>query len=112
MPENYLASPEVDRVIRAGIEDARLIELLYGGGTRVVEPHDYGEKNGVVKLLAFQVAGTSTHPLPNWRWFEADKISSVRLLERSFRGGRPNPSGKHHHWDKLFARVRPGSSPE
>ena len=35
-----------------------------------MEPHDYGEHNGVIKLLTWQIAGSSTSPLPNWRWME------------------------------------------
>jgi hypothetical protein len=33
---------------------------------------------------------------------EIDHISSAQLLDQTFSGGRPAPSGKHHQWDKLF----------
>ncbi len=104
-----LAKPEpnVDQLLRMAIKQRRLIRLLYGGKERIVEPHDYGIHNGSAKLLAYQVAGASSNRLPNWRWMEADSISNIQLLDRTFPGGRPSPSGKHHGWDALFIRVTP-----
>ena len=34
---------ETDAMLRAAIEQKRLLELNYLGKLRVVEPHDYGE---------------------------------------------------------------------
>ena len=103
-----LPAPEssVDELLRTAIEQRRLIRLLYRNKDRIVEPHDYGVHNGVVKLLGYQVGGASSGKLPNWRWMETDLISDIRLLDRTFPGGRPAPSGKHHQWDKLFIRVK------
>jgi hypothetical protein len=98
----------VDELLRMAIEQTRLIRLLYRNKVRIVEPHDYGIHNGSVKLLAYQVGGASSGRLPNWRWMEVDLISDVHLLDRTFPGGRPGPSGKHHVWDTLFVRVKPG----
>lgn len=67
----------------------------------------YGERNGVIKLLTYQVGGSSSGPLPNWRWMETGLISDAELLDQTFPGGRPTVSGKHHKWDKLFLRVKP-----
>jgi hypothetical protein len=94
-------------LIVAAIEQKRLIRLRYKNCERIVEPHDYGIHHGSAKLLAYQVGGSSAHRLPNWRWLEQDLISEVRLLDQTFPGGRPTPSGKHHQWDKLFIRVKP-----
>ena len=74
---------------------------------RIVEPHDYGEHNGTVKLLTYQVGGSSTGPLPDWRWMETNLISDAELLDQTFAGGHPTASGKHHKWDKLFLRLKP-----
>jgi hypothetical protein len=52
------------------IVQRHLIELVYKGRRRIVEPHDYGVHKGAVKLLGYQLAGASSGPLPNWRWFE------------------------------------------
>lgn len=97
----------VDGLLRAAIEQKRLVQLVYGSKLRILEPHDYGVYKGSVKLLGYQVGGSSSGPLPNWRWMEVKSISDIHLLDRTFPGGRRSPSGKHHQWDRLFLRVKP-----
>lgn len=105
--EGLLAvQPDLDRLIRLAIAEAKLLELHYEGKVRIVEPHDYGRHRNSIKLLAYQIAGQSSGPLPNWRWLEIAKISQARILDRTFAGGRLAPTGNHHRWDELFARVR------
>jgi hypothetical protein len=99
--------PNIDKLLRTAIEHKRLIRVVYQNRNRIVEPHDYGIQNGSVKLFGYQVGGSSSHKLPNWRWIQTDQISDIHLLSQTFPGGRPNPSGKHHKWDKLFIRVKP-----
>jgi hypothetical protein len=101
-----MPDPHLDQLLRTAIEQTRLLRLRYQNKVRIVEPHDYGEHNGIIKLLTYQVGGSSSGPLPNWRWMEADLISDAQLLDQTFPGGRPTASGKHHKWDKLFLRVR------
>ena len=100
-----IADPEVDRRLRAAIEQRRLIRLRYHGKDRILEPHDYGMQNGRARLLAYQIAGSSTGRLPNWRWFDTGEISDLELLDKTFLGSRTAPSGKHHKWDEIFIRV-------
>ena len=102
--------PELDQLLRTAIEQTRLLRLRYRNKDRIVEPHDYGQHNGVIKLLAYQVGGASSGPLPNWRWMETDLITDAELLNQKFPGGRGAASGKHHRWDKLFLRVKPAES--
>lgn len=97
----------IGTLIVDAIKQRRLIRLVYKNRERIVEPHDYGIHNGSAKLLAYQVGGSSTHKLPNWRWLELNLISKIQLLDKTFPGGRSTPSGKHHQWDKLFIRVEP-----
>ena len=99
--------PEFDQLLRTAIKQRRLLWLHYQNKERIVEPHDYGLHNGVVKLLAYQVGGFSSGPLPNWRWMETDLITDARLLDQTFPGGRGASSSKHHKWDELFLRVEP-----
>jgi hypothetical protein len=99
--------PERDELLRAAIEQRRLIQLRYDDKTRILEPHDYGVQKGVIRLLAYQVGGSSSGKLPNWRWLDVHRISEPQMLTRTFRGGRSIPSGKHHKWDQLFIRVKP-----
>ena len=98
---------EIDALLKKAIKEKRLIEVVYQDKRRIVEPHDYGVHGGVVKLLAYQIAGASSGTLPNWRWMEISQMSDVRLLDRTFAGGRSIGSGKHHEWEKVFARVEP-----
>jgi predicted DNA-binding transcriptional regulator YafY len=85
----------------AAIRHKRLIALRFKDTDRVAEPHDYGVRNGRQTLLAYQLK-----PETGWRWFEIERISALSVLEeKSFAGGRSAPSGKHHAWDRLFARV-------
>jgi hypothetical protein len=100
-------NPRLDQLLRTAIEQTRLLRLCYRNKDRIVEPHDYGKHNGVIKLLTYQVGGSSSAPLPNWRWMETDLISEAQLLDEVFPGGRPTASGRHHNWDELFLRVKP-----
>jgi hypothetical protein len=99
--------PRFHRTLMTAIDRKRLIACLVDGKRRVAEPHDYGVHKGKVRLFAYQIEGESSAPLPGWRWFDIPKISKLALLRRSFPGNRPAPSGKHHRWDQIFARVRP-----
>jgi hypothetical protein len=102
-----MPDPNLDQLLRTAIAETRLIRLRYRDRERIVEPHDYGEHKGIIKILTYQVGGSSGGPLPNWRWMELEQISDVHLLDQTFPGGRPTLSGKHHKWDKLFIRVKP-----
>jgi hypothetical protein len=66
--------------------------------------------DGVIKLLNWQIGGSRSGPLPNSRWMETDQISDAQLLDQTFLGDRPTPSGKHHKWDELFLRVKPADT--
>ena len=99
------SEPDINPLLWKAIAETRLVRLFYKNRERILEPHDYGIKNGSSKLLGYQIAGSSSHKLPNWRWMEANLISDIQLLNQTFSGGRP--SGKHHKWDKLFIRVKP-----
>jgi len=99
--------PNINPILWKAIDERRLIRLTYKARERVVEPHDYGVHRGIVKLLGYQVGGSSSHKIPAWRWMEESLISGIELLNRRFPGGRPTPSGKHHQWDKILIRVKP-----
>lgn len=100
-------APTIDQLLRTAIEQKRLVQFNYKNKPRIVEPHDYGVHQGSVKLFGFQVGGQSSEPLPNWRWALVNSISDLNLLNRTFSGRRPTPSGKHHRWDQIFIRVKP-----
>lgn len=95
-----------DPLLLSAIEHRRMIRLAYHGKNRLVEPHDHGILNGSVQLLGYQIAGSSSRPLPNWILMKANEMEGLELLEKTFAGGRPPASGKHLRWDVLFIRVQ------
>jgi len=97
-------------MIWTAIEEVRLIRLVYHQNPRILEPHDHGILNGSVQLLGYQVEGSSSRPLPNWILMKANEITELTLLEQTFSGGRPTPSGNHVQWDRLFIRVKPAAT--
>src|SRR5271169_724853 len=65
-----MPDPHLDQLLRTAIEQTRLLRLRYRNKDRIVEPHDYGQHNGAIKLLTWQNGGSSSGPLPNcagWR---------------------------------------------
>lgn len=90
----------------AAIEQRRMIRLVYHGKDRLVEPHDHGVLNGSVQLLGYQIAGSSSRPLPNWLLMKVHEMVDLKILDQTFPGGRPTASSKHLKWDVLFIRVK------
>jgi hypothetical protein len=90
------------------IVDTRLIEFVYKSGrSRIVEPHDYGIRGGVERLLAYQISGASRSGAPHgWKHFDVDGMTQLRVLDRRFPGSRSDSSQHHGNWDTLFARVK------
>ncbi len=100
---------ELDSVLRSAIANKQLLRFRYKGNERIVEPHDYGIQNGLIRLLCLQVGGRSSSPIPGWRLVDVDGIEDFEILDRHFRGSREVPSGKHHRWDEIFVRVEPST---
>src|ERR1044071_5444918 len=96
-------------VLWSAIEAKRVIRLIYHHKERILEPHDHGILNGSAQLLAYQVGGSSSRPIPNWILMKANEITDLELLDQTFPGGRPTASGKHLKWDNLFIRVKPAT---
>jgi hypothetical protein len=96
----------IDNLLRMAITQRRKIRFWYGGKERIAEPHDYGIQKGQLCLLAYQVAGqSSSGHLPNWRWIDVSRIKDLEVLDQTFAGNRPAPSGQHGKWDQLLLRV-------
>ena len=89
------------------IREKRLIEFAYKGGpARVVEPHDYGIRGGIERLLGFQISGQSASGASHgWKQFDVNQIRQLQVLERRFAGSRADSEQHHRMWDTLFARV-------
>ena len=77
----------VNAQVVSAINEKRLIEFVYKDGrARVVEPHDYGVRGGVAKILAYQIGGASRSGTPHgWKWYDVDDMRQLTLLERHSR---------------------------
>jgi hypothetical protein len=96
----------MDQQIIDAIRNKRMIEFDYGGFHRVAEPHVYGRNGAVDQLLVYQVGGgSSSGGLPEWRRVDVPRITGLVVLDRTFFGARPNPSGQHSSWDETYAIV-------
>jgi hypothetical protein len=93
-------------LIRA-IVQKRLIQFVYKTGRpRIVEPHDYGVRNGAEALLGYQISGESRSGQPHgWKQFEVEDIKQLRVLDRHFQGTRADKAQHHREWDEIFGRV-------
>jgi hypothetical protein len=103
---------DLDRLLHEAIRTNHLLRFRYKNQERIVEPHDYGIQNGIVRLFCYQVAGRSSSRLPGWRVVDVHKIQECEMLERRFAENRETPSGKHHKWDEIFIRGEPRQKTE
>ncbi len=88
------------------IRNRLMIEFDYGGHHRIAEPHVYGRNDGVDQLLVYQVSGgSSSGGLPEWRRVDVPRMSGLSILEDTFPGPRPNPSGRRSSWDQVYEIV-------
>ncbi len=96
----------MNRQLVNAIRNRRMIEFDYGDHRRIAEPHVYGLKDGTEQLLVYQVAGgSSSGGLPEWRRVDLPRMSGLSILEDTFVGPRPNPSGRHSIWDQIYEKV-------
>src|SRR5207253_7745938 len=95
------------QLIWASIEERHHIRFFYDGKERITEPHDYGIQNGRVRLLVYQFAGRSnSERLPAWRLVDIAGMSEIEVLETTFPGNRPAPSGQHQLGSDFHPRRR------
>ncbi|WP_027468701.1 hypothetical protein [Deefgea rivuli] len=94
-------------LIEQAIHEKKVIEFNYGGRLRVVEPHVFGVLDGQNQILGYQIGGQSSQGnIPDWRRFDLNKMTGMKLTETFFPGVRPCPSGRHSNWDRTFALVK------
>jgi hypothetical protein len=100
-------SDELDRLLLKAINGKYLIKFNYKGQERIAEPHDYGLQKGIARLFCYQIGGKSSSPIPGWRLVDVSGMQNYELLEKHFAGNRETPTGRHHQWEEVFARVDP-----
>jgi len=94
--------------IAAGIRARRLIEMVYDGQRRTVEPHVIGTRGKFdqAQVLVFQLENHSDRTaLPGWRFFLLSGVSHVTVLEQTFPGRRPDGAYHHSRWRWIDATV-------
>jgi len=95
-----------DELLRTAIAGKRLVAFVLDGRRRIAEPHDYGILKGARRLFFYQVGGESrSSPATGWRWAILSKVSALEVLDDTFAGSRPVPTGRHVQWDALIASV-------
>jgi hypothetical protein len=95
-----------DQLLRSAIAGKRLVAFVLGGCRRIAEPHDYGIYRGERRLFFYQVGGESrSRPATGWRWAILSKVSGLEVLDETFAGSRPAPTGQHVQWDALIATA-------
>lgn len=101
------AGYKVNSDLLRAIADKRLVEFVYKTGqSRLAEPHDYGIRHGVERLLVFQLSGDSQSGASHgWKELDVAQIRQLRVTEHSFAGTRSESAQHHRGWDTLFARV-------
>ena len=95
-----------ERLVRA-ILDHRVVELVYEGYRRTVEPYLLGlHEAGEPILLGYQTAGFShSGEIPGWRTFITTAIADVEITDRSFAGPRSDWNPYGHALLEIFARA-------
>lgn len=115
MPEQQTATQEgralheltnSERLVRA-ILDHRVVEFVYHGYRRTVEPHLLGLREaGEALLLGYQIAGPShSGEIPGWRTFVMTGIGEVDVTDRSFAGPRSDFDPDGISMLNIFARA-------
>jgi predicted DNA-binding transcriptional regulator YafY len=96
----------IEQTILSAIAHRKLLAFHYQNLPRVVEPHVLGICGGAKQLLAYQLRGQShSGGLPEWRRFVLREIKHLTVLDETFAGPRPYPSGQHSRWDRRIAFV-------
>lgn len=69
------------KIINA-IENKKIIEFIYDGKIRTVEPYSFGKslrENEVIR--AYQIGGFSSTGSMGWKLYDISKISSLQILD-------------------------------
>lgn len=69
-------------LLREAVDKKLVVHGWYGGYRRAFCPHVLGAKDGITRCLAYQFGGQSSKgDIPEWRCFEVEKLSALKLEE-------------------------------
>jgi predicted DNA-binding transcriptional regulator YafY len=93
-------------IIADAINNKNLIEVTYDRDIRLVEPHVLGYKNSKLELLVWQLNNYGEVSSTNeWRTFEIQKITNIKITTQTFLGARATKSYSHPSWTQIIAKV-------
>jgi len=95
----------IEETICRAMEERNLLQFVYEGRTRVVEPHMLAANDEEhLALSAWIVRGYSkSADTPYWREYLISKMSSPTILSETFAGTRP---GYKESGGEVFHRIR------
>ena len=83
------------------IRNKKIIEFIYDGENRIVEPHCYGiTTKGNESIRAFQIDGYSSSGKMGWKLYDLSKAKNIQVLEESFKIRNDYKKG-----DKNMSRI-------
>lgn len=89
--------PEICNAIR----NKNIIEFIYDGENRTVEPHCYGfttKENEAIR--AYQIAGYSSSGKMGWKLYDLSKAKNMKVLDETF-----NVRGDYKKGDKGMSSI-------
>ena len=98
-------------LICQAISELKALEFLYEDADgdarrRVVEPYAYGRtRRDREALRGYQVGGSSETAVPGWKLFIVERMSGLRMTERSFDGSAPGYAHGDIALSPLYCRV-------
>ena len=97
----------VSGIIRETIIKKQIIEFTYERLIRIAEPHILYTRNGILRLLVFQIRGQrESGKLPDWLDVLVSKIHNLRVLDEHFAGPRDTKSEMDRNYDTIVESVK------
>ncbi len=88
------------------IEHMKLIQFLYDGESRIVEPHCYGvTTRGNEAIRAYQVDGFSSSGKMGWKMYDLSKSEYIEVLDETFDSPRPGYTKGDKGMSEIFSEL-------
>lgn len=97
--------------ICTAITSTKVIEFDYADEEgnfhhRIVEPYAHGAtKRAKDVLRGYQVGGTSESEVPGWKLFLIERMTGLRMTDRTFAGTAPGYAHGDSALDPIYCRV-------
>lgn len=93
--------------ICSAIEKRNVLQFIYDGYTRVIEPHAYGVNDAGHELLrAYQTSGGSESGNQiGWKMFRVDQMHSVHESGARFSGPRPKYRKNDSDMSRIYCQL-------